>query len=875
LKEDPTKLQHLGDFILSLPRFSDLEQLFKDFQNEGFRSLGERQKIERIHRLLLRLIDEAKTPCFLLAAVNDFIDRVNKEKLVESYSLSHFEIWLNQFSQLEEKENYVVRAKIMGKYIPREEYQILFPIGMGKVYPGSHYVTAHNSPDLDTTVASFWGWVDAFAARVGDGLHIWNVPGGPPVSQVEVSFLFQNILGDRIFDHIAKTRSSLALSAIDLMTQKGVVKKNIEESMQTIDHERNQSAVILVDELGYYLGDWRNFDVEGVRQVTMLLNNCLRWFGSHFQSLLTSLFSKDTLTRKDISHFIKTVFAIRIKECEPVKEFTTKQKEYIEDYLTKILNVQNGWESTFEEFWHAMKSLYIFEFQEFNDVLESLPSSSLFDSSGVLVENRPKIFNQLEKIVRALEKAILSIRKYVDRLGIALNIKREVFGYIPQVVSYRAEVEEIRSKLGTYPYLTVTVPDLAGKQVALGVIHASDIFRPILGTVSLRDFCNREETKIPSYFEVISVIDHHKSSLVTMAAPMACISDSQSSNALVAEMAFSINDKYGRGGRSLEDVERQTKELNRPANASERRVLQRLLQKHLVLEKKHDYFVDPSREYLEYLQCLYAILDDTDLLSKISYRDVHCLAALLNRLKSLMMKKEIEIIHFDDIKADDQFVSKAAKRILQNHDMYSLYRKIYHSKEQAIEQNLRMCVKGEPCSIFSDTKTQNNCCRVGQTKLFVKNFPFFQSHAHEIRAFWYVDAKKFYEERNEFDLHLHMISTIPGAEDVFAGTEGQYDHKDELWIWIPSTEQAIEHLKSFLNAFRFAPQLVQNEMEVEFIGDNARMLDQIFNESFLPIPRRTSQDKKISVPIAILRYRAGSINSRKAMISPYLPKLMS
>ena len=35
---------------------------------------------------------------------------------------------------------------------------------MGKIYEGTHFVTAHKSPDLDTTIASFWGWLDAFAA---------------------------------------------------------------------------------------------------------------------------------------------------------------------------------------------------------------------------------------------------------------------------------------------------------------------------------------------------------------------------------------------------------------------------------------------------------------------------------------------------------------------------------------------------------------------------------------------------------------------------------------------------------------------------------------------------------------------------------------
>ncbi len=65
----------------------------------------------------------------------------------------------------------------------------------------------------------------------------------------------------------------------------------------------------------------------------------------------------------------------------------------------------------------------------------------------------------------------------------------------------------------------MTITDKEGKLIPLGVVHSHDLHQTILGTVTLRDFCNREETKIPSYFEVISVIDHHKSNLQTCSAP--------------------------------------------------------------------------------------------------------------------------------------------------------------------------------------------------------------------------------------------------------------------------------------------------------------------------------------------------------------------
>src|SRR5580693_8076778 len=94
---DGSSPKHLGDYVISLPRFSNLKTMFKDFQQEEFRHLGERQKSERINRALYRLIEDTPSPCFLLAAVLDYIDHVNDAKILETYSFAHFELWLNQF----------------------------------------------------------------------------------------------------------------------------------------------------------------------------------------------------------------------------------------------------------------------------------------------------------------------------------------------------------------------------------------------------------------------------------------------------------------------------------------------------------------------------------------------------------------------------------------------------------------------------------------------------------------------------------------------------------------------------------------------------------------------------------------------------------
>jgi len=238
-----------------------------------------------------------------------------------------------------------------------------------------------------------------------------------------------------------------------------------------------------------------------------------------------------------------------------------------------------------------------------------------------------------------------------------------------------------------------------------------------------------------------------------------------------------------------------------------------------------------------------------------------------------MEQKEVEIISLEDIPRDQSFVKTAAARVLQNSDVYSLYRKIYLAKEDAVEENILLTAKGQPSALYIDTKEQNGCARVGQTKMFARNYSAFAKHVQPLRKNWYRNALDFYREKKEVDLHLQMISTIAGAEDLFAGTEGEYKHHDELWIWIPFTEQSIEHLKVFLNAFRSSPQILKNGVSAEFYGEKAKEYEKIFAESFSSVSKKTTSGKT-ELPIAILKYKAGLINSRKAMISPYLPKLV-
>jgi hypothetical protein len=479
------------------------------------------------------------------------------------------------------------------------------------------------------------------------------------------------------------------------------------------------------------------------------------------------------------------------------------------------------------------------------------------------VEDRTRIFGYLEKAVRSLQQAVFKTRKGLERLDLALKTKTEVFGHYPTYVTVRADIDEIRSKMGSHSYLTVNHIDKNDQLVPVGVVHAADVHKAILGTVSLRDFCNREEMGIPAYLDVISVIDHHKSTLNTTTPPFAIISDAQSCNSLVARQAFFINDRNSLGGLTKKTIEEQL------SSKTSTRIMQKLLNRRHISQSKSEFFVDPDREFIEYLHFLYAILEDTDLLTKVTPTDVESVAELLNRLKSLSLGKETEIISIDDIPKDKNYPKKAAARILQNEDLYSLYRKVYAFREKEAELNMKLAAEGKPSNFFADTKEQNGCCRVGQTKLFALNMPSFKKKADAIRQVWVERAQRVSQEKPSIALHIHMISTIVSAEEVYKGTTTKHPHKDELWIWIPADEVGIERLKSFLDLFQSSPGLKDNPLEVEFLGPHAKELEMIFKESFTPIPMKRSQ---AVYSIAILRYQPGTLNSRKAMVAPFLPK---
>jgi hypothetical protein len=832
----PTRKKRLlGECVPTLQAFSDLEESLLKFRTANFRSLSSRKKFVRISKALLQLIQDHSTPCFLLGAVLQFIDRVNEEKLAdEPYSLTGFELWLNHFSTLSIDEILTVRGKIVGRLVPRDEYQVFFPVGMGKTYQGSHFVAAHLSPDVDTTISSFWGWVDAFGCRVAEGTHQWSLP--PGLSDGHIRLFFDGLFGKNLFERLSRSTPAMTINAGDLLTKREFHRVLESARGDSVDHSRTEHAVIIVDEEGYYKGEWRSGDAEDVRQVISGLTHALRWFeGQCHAGMIRVLAHEQATTEKVVSSY-ERLLKIEIYDCPTVKELSERARRLFHEYLKRVIGLQKGSHHTFHDLLLQLDMTFSSSFGSFFAKCKGLTSPELFTSQGHMKSDRAEAAKAVEAVVEAMENAFQIALDQMEKLSHLLEVKRTVLGYPPTFVMLKSDVEEMRTKMGHFDHLTVVIPEGEGQWYPVGIVYADDLRKNILGTVSFRDFSSPEETKMASYIEVISIVDHHKLRLQTSTPPTLVIGDVQSSNTLMAEQSLRINAQYGRGEGA--------------------------------------FFVDSRRELCECFMYIFGILDDTDLLSKVSRRDIFSLRNILHRMRTIVDGEESSKISFEHIAEDKDFVRNAAKALLRNEDLHSIYVNVYRFREKEVEEALAAAAQGLKSNLFMDTKEQNGCCRVGQIKLFHNNIHTYQAHRQELITLWQREAESVFADRSQVDFFLQMVSTVPSEKEVFRGEESGWDHKDEIWIWSPEGSVPEQHLIAFLNNFDTSSAARSLPIEVEIIGSQAEKRKGLFAQNFPRARHVKVQTTGYGPTIAFLRYPAGAINSRKSQVSPFLPKLL-
>ncbi|MBS0585479.1 MAG: hypothetical protein JSR76_04175 [Verrucomicrobia bacterium] len=801
---------------------------------------------------------------FLLPKVVDYIERVRK--ILPTYNLASFEFWLNHQKEISEEVKLKVRGRIVGKYIPRMEYHRYFPKGEEEgSFFGPHYSLAHFSPDIDTTVASFSCFLNAFASRIGKTRHHWVIPGGPPKESVEIDLIFRKSLGNAIFSAISSKGKRLPISSLDLLTHKNLVYKKLSDLASSVDHERSKNAVVLVDDEGCYKGDWRDVDVEAVDMITGAVLKMVREHLTTFTESLVTLLSKENLSLKEVEAFIHKALERPLSEGERLKSHTLKQQDHLQIFLKEVLHISHGYRATVEAFLAELKP--DLGYLALKRAILDFPKK-IFSTPTTLGDSQ-EVFKNLAHLVSLEKEAYQQLQSFLDSLYIALTIKQKVLGLAPTFVSHLAEYDEIRAEMKHYFHLTVVYKE-GEKLYPLGIIHSEDVSRKTIGSSSWNDFSNPFETDSREEVEVISIIDHHKTTLASKKAVLGILKDVQASNTIFANLAFEINDLYSTNGMSLQEIDQEIKELSQNLDASVNvRILQRLLKRKKAALTARPFYISTDRELLEYYQFIFAIFDDTDLLTKVTGADVDCMRDLINRFKSLLLKKEVEVINFDEIsRSDPLYAKKAAKKILQNPDVYSLYASIYHAKEEMVDKILLETEEGHDTSFFQDTKLLSGYAEVGQFKFFAKNEPTLRRRMAHLRSLWLKRCVKKSEENPDASLFIFMLSTLSSAQELFSGVSDKNSYKDELWFWVPEeNKKAAYQLTAFLEEFRSCPAMKNQDWEIEFLGK-----DRGYEKAFAEILQRpfVAEHSKCELSAVVVKVPQKCIKSRKSDIAVYL-----
>lgn len=844
----------LGDW--SPPMSGDLpvEQMIKSI-------CARRQKptcslFHDIYQELYSQIDHLLEPAFCLRSVNEFLISMNKTFPFNGrWSLRFFEIWLNGQKTIGIDQQLQIRAKIAGRYIPRSTYQIYFPLGKGQTLAGHHQVTAHSAPDLDTCVASLWGWLDAFAARLADHSHTWNLPGGYLAPQDRL--IIDQLFGEQLLLQLPTKKGLLDVTALDLVSPPSMIVLKSGERLPLCQNDPI-SLIVLIGENGEYLEHLCIKDLNRLLQIYNPLENCLQWLFNRLQEELRDI----SLRIEDIKllRFLKGSF----EELPPVASLNDTDKKSLLEILQLFFELPTRLETPLVRAILKNKARCAKELTPFflaANLFDQLSKQSFLD------------LNHLKTLMKHLANLCQRAKSDLLTIDVLIWLKNEIFEVSSKPLMPEMALDEVKEHVQEQNALPVVLQDGDGLLIPLGAISGEQLKAHPLGTATLRDFCNKEEISIPDCIEIVSVIDHHKSELQTNAVATCTSADVQSCNVLIAEMTLALNDRFSVSPKGVDLTKAQLMTLvsnfDDLKKVSNLRQLQRLINR--CFAEKTKWYVHPEREMIEYLSLLHAIFDDTDLLMKVTPRDVNCVVRLLNRAKSLQLGKDIEMIE-ERISDDQNEAREMVKCILQHPETYSLYSKVFAFRAESIEFAMKEAADCRSNSWFSDTKEQNNLARIGQSKLFTRNFETFALLTPRLRA-RFIALSKSAQLSKDLCFHLHLCSTIADADEARrTGPPALLNHFDQLWFWASLTEKNSEILKEFLESFTKADELKEQSPHFDVYNDRSGQLTAILTEKFTKSQIEQRLETAFDEILIVMHVKASSFNSRKAAISPHIPK---
>lgn len=809
---------------------NELQAFTKPFYEQAFKQKCQQEQFYCLCEGIYDWIKAQQAPCFLLPQLSSLIESINKQQLLESpFRFANFEMWLLLFSDLDEEQKQIARDKIAGLSIPRQTYQLLYPIEPGKLQTGAHVTCAHQSPDLDTSVTSFWGWLDSFHARIGEGLHIWNLPGGTLGKHDR--YIFDKILGKEGLSNFSKARNSLSPLAIDLVQRDNMRLVTGDAKLSKLTFSHYEDALVVIDHDGYFLGQWHRKDLARVEALFSLLSQTFTWIERELFSRMVAFFTQENPTKKGFDQLTSEIFSL----CPSDSALTipSAPKKLLEETFMRLFGLQRP-SFTLSDL-AASCDKTMFTSTSLEKALEQLKNAPIFSETGELSKKSQEIFSFIQKTNIALEQAFSDLRNWCDRIEVGIIIKEEILRLKSHYISVKAELAEVERMLQKLSWICAVYPEKSGKLVPVGIITKERMAKRCLGTAALRDFSSSQEIEISKRMDVISIVDHHKCHIHSHFAPVAHISNTQACATLVTELKVALM----RRAQTLASLQNSTT------------------------------WISPERVLLQNFALLLAILDDTDRLKKAGQRDLEATASLLN-----------EILTLQEAKPTDLLASHPSlEEVLAHPQMQDLFLMIDEKRVSALQEEITSAttdLSNSDPALFRDTKIQNRSSRVGQIKLLPQASAHFMDHAEQLRIFWAKRAKAICQSQPNLSLHLQMISTLLNEKSCS-------DCPDMLWVWCDKNERGYEHLTHFLRGFQASEAI---EKEKAWARENPQSKSSLLVTIYaLPQDAKPLKDlvflnfyedesriliEEADEPHLSIRYRAGSINSRKGLISPYL-----
>ncbi len=815
-----------------------------------------------VNNRLYKFIDDAEPPIFLLPYILHFIEKVTE--ILPTYNLFSFEFWLANYYRPKGKkvsldEELLIRGKIMGLHVDRMSYGEFFPLKQNSFCKGPLFVCSHQKPDVDTTVGAFNVFLYSFAAKVSADHHYWHLPSGLPEA-TEIGILFSKVFNQVFERAIPIVDDRIVLRAVDLLSSDDVEKRTLQDESLIGQQDRH---VVVIENSGVedslvasdiFLGDWQSEDVDQVQYILHQWELILASFQTEVTQEFIKLFnSSNPLSKDKIREGIQKITERSVLSCEFANSMGDLGK--IKKFIDLVLGIKNI-QPILSDLGDYTSLGSSFE-KCYDNHLQTDVCSDLFSVVTEVIEQLFRFFN--------LAKKNLSL------LRISFRTKKKVLERDSSVASYASSVDEMIALIKEKRSLTVVYRDsVAKKSNFLGVINNSVLHDDCHASMVWVDFSSKAEVNFEDKIELLAVIDHHKSSFKTKQPIEITASATQSCNTLIAEKAFRLHDGVIGTECDIKDIDQKISSLSHNTQEGSRCLRRYLKKKEIAYNNDREkYWIHKEKKFLEMYQYTYAILDDTDLLQKCTKRDLIVLASLLNRMKSIMLKREVETVNFDGIDVGDSSLEKMKKRLLENEDLKSIYSKNLIKKEELYERFIRETVAGKNDSLFNDSKLIDRYALVSQFKYLPENRLLIEEKNPQIIKRWEEYFLERYDNsQKEHNLAILMMTSLKSIQEIEGKRIDSFEFNDEIRVAAKKDDiSGIIRQRDFVRKVLSTQSHKIIRIIIEGSSTAGRKLYQLIKDEDIEIEFYESEKQLVTVTLLVNRHE---FTSRKSDVSPHL-----